>query len=91
MMLKFREVYKNSDGVWSLRTVSINPRHIVVIKENTTHSSLVKEDFGITPGLDKFCTIVTVEQEIVVVGEINELQHHIKGYKKNGRTLLHGG
>jgi hypothetical protein len=90
MMLKFREIYKDSNGFWGARDISVNPRHIVVIKENTAYEKLVREDVGSGTGFDKICTIVTVEREIVVLGEVNELQHHVKGQKKIGRTLLHG-
>ena len=90
MMLKFREIFKDPNGFWSVRDISVNPRHIVVIKENTTYAKLIQEDLGSGAGFDKICTIVTVEQEIVVQGEVNELQHHVKRHKKRGRTLLHG-
>tara|TARA_A100001015_G_C15033182_1_gene734468 strand:- start:1552 stop:1824 length:273 start_codon:yes stop_codon:yes gene_type:complete len=90
-MLKFRELYMNSTGEWALRNVSINPQYIVSIKENPSHEALVKESNNeISNNFNQFCTIVTVDQEMVVVGEINELRHHVKGYKKPGRTLLHG-
>ena len=89
MMLDLNEVYMDSAGTWRLRKVSINPSQVVAIKENPRYAKLVSEGNSNVPSsLNSFCTVLLQMQEMVVVGEINELRHAIKNFKKKG--LIHG-
>lgn len=88
-MIDLNEVYMDSSGYWALKKVSINPRKVVAIKENTTYASLVAESNSKVPSVFReFCTIILEGREIVVVGEINELRHTIKYFGKKG--LIYG-
>tara|TARA_B100000035_G_scaffold228005_1_gene196312 strand:- start:1671 stop:1937 length:267 start_codon:yes stop_codon:yes gene_type:complete len=88
-MIDLNEVYMDSTGSWALRKISINPRKVVVVKENTTYASLVSEGKSkVPPVFRDFCTIILEGREVVVVGEINELRHTIKHFGKKG--LIYG-
>ena len=88
-MIDLNEVYMDSTGSWALRKISINPRKVVVVKENTTYASLVSEGKSKVPSVFRdFCTIILEGREVVVVGEINELRHTIKHFGKKG--LIYG-
>lgn len=88
-MLDLNEVYMASDGTWSLRKISINPGKVIAIKENPRYTTLVSEGKSKVPKeLNSFCTIVLEMQELVVVGQINELRYTIRNHKKKG--LIYG-
>jgi len=88
-VIDLNEVYMDSNGCWALRRVSIDPRKVVLIKENLRYASLVTEiNSKVPPVFRDFCTIVMEAGEVVVVGEIRELRHTIKHFGKRG--LIYG-
>tara|TARA_R100000030_G_C3190190_1_gene108189 strand:- start:190 stop:456 length:267 start_codon:yes stop_codon:yes gene_type:complete len=88
-MIDLNEVYMDSTGCWALKRISINPRKVVAVKENTTYASLVSEGKSkVPPVFRDFCTLILEGREIVVVGEINELRHTLKHFSKRG--LIYG-
>lgn len=88
-MIDLNEVYMDNSGAWALKKVSVNPRKVVAVRENTTYASLVSEGNSKVPSVFReFCTLILEGREIVVVGEISELRHAIKHFSKKG--LIYG-
>ena len=98
MIIKFKEVYRNSSTATSpadrmtyrTREIVINPEHIVCIRPNSDMSNRLSEGLvnDVSPNTS-FCTISLnrgqAGSDIVVVGTLDELNKRIKE-----RKLLHG-
>lgn len=96
MNIKFVEVYNSGLGAgrqqFSLRSVYVNPSHVVCLREDTDTSRLLEE--GLLGELDHRQTFTRISinkgtygQDIVVVGPVDEV------YKKldfDKRQLLKG-
>ena len=96
MNIKFVEVYSPGGGVshkYSLRTVYINPDHVVCLREDTATGTLLEEG-RLPSGLDHRQSFTRVSingggygQDIVVVGQVEETYQKLDF---DSRRLLKG-
>lgn len=95
--IQFVEFYNKSGGGtirdWALRTIYINPDHVVCLREDDATGRLLKEG-RLPPQLDQRqeFTKITLNrgqqgQDITVVGKIDNV--HMKLFE-NSKTLLRG-
>ena len=99
MNVQLVEIFDRNEGntergqAYSVRTIYINPTHVVCIRESYDMSTLLKE--GRLPAeLDtrqEFTTLSlnkgTYGQDVIVIGSVNEIH---KKLHKNQRHLLQG-
>ena len=96
MILKLKEVYRNRSLTrnktpgqnWSTRSIFINAKHIVMIRENFEIKKVLKE--GKVQGLKgnhDFCTISINGSDVVVVGSLEQLESKVRDSK---REVLNG-
>ena len=100
MIIKLREVYKNSSTTASpmakmkyhLRDIFINPEHIIYIRQNPSMLKRLQEGLVVgTLPTSEFCTISLSKgqagTDIVVVGNIEELNERLLADQPG---VLHG-
>jgi hypothetical protein len=95
--VKFIEVYNRSGGGtirdYSLRTIYINPNHVISLVEDDRTSQLLHEG-ALPQDLDPRQQFTNISlnvgvsgQSVVVVGPIKEIHHKLY---ENSKTLLKG-
>jgi hypothetical protein len=95
--VKFIEVYNRSGGGtirdYSLRTIYINPNHVISLVEDDRTSQLLHEG-SLPQDLDPRQQFTNISlnvgvsgQSVVVVGSIQEIHHKLY---ENSKTLLKG-
>ena len=96
MNIKFVEIYNNGAGTgrhtYSLRTIYVNPSHVVCLREDPDTSRLLEE--GRLAGLDERQSFTKISvnrgaygQDLTVVGPIDEVYRKLDFDK---RQLLKG-